>query len=101
MWILTTFYPQLPTAPHELEALVAGVIRSRGEISLAGRPGERLRWESAGQSLWFGDPVPHAGPPRCSLVLTGAGLDGAALHKALDACLATDDEVRKAGGDDP
>lgn len=82
-----------------LEDLVRGVVRSRGHISLAGRPGRRLRWESAGDGLSFGDPVPVDGPPRCDLVLVGSGLDAAALVQRLDACLA--DPQEEPGPDDP
>jgi G3E family GTPase len=70
-----------------LEDVVRGVVRSRGHICLAGRPGQRIRWESAGDGLSFGDPVLFGGPPGCQLLLTGTGLDTGRLTALLDACL--------------
>lgn len=83
-----------------LVPLLSGVVRSRGWISLAGRPGQQVRWESAGDGLRFGDPVGTSGPPRCDLVLTGSGISDQALRAALDDCLADDDDHPRPG-DDP
>lgn len=69
-----------------LEDVVRGVVRSRGHICLAGRPRQRIRWESAGNGLSFGDPVQFHGPPTCELLLTGTGLDAGQLTALLDAC---------------
>lgn len=76
-----------------LPELVRGVVRSRGHVWLADRPRSRVRWESAGGSLSFG----HAGRwkalPACALLITGNGLDSAAVGRLLDSCLASDDEL--------
>lgn len=86
-----------------LDDVVGAVVRSRGQISLslAGRPGRRVRWESAGECLSFGDPVVVDGPARCDLVLTGTGLDAAALCSLLDSCLERPDETGPADEHDP
>lgn len=76
-----------------LPAVIAGVVRSRGHVWLADRQAWRVRWESAGANLSFGDPAPWEGTPGCELVLTGVGLDRAALTARLDACVATDAEL--------
>lgn len=76
-----------------LPSLVEGVVRSRGHLWLADRPGQRVRWESAGGNLSFGDPTPWQEEPGSCLVLTGIGLDGADLTGRLDACLTTEDEL--------
>jgi G3E family GTPase len=76
-----------------LPQVISRVVRSRGHIWLADRPRACVRWESAGGSLGFGDPVRWRGLPGCSLVLTGVGIDARALHDLLDSCLATDDEL--------
>lgn len=76
-----------------LPQVIGGVVRSRGRIWLADRPSACVRWESAGGSLAFGDPVGWQRLPDCSLVLTGVGLDPVALRAVLDGCLATDDEL--------
>lgn len=84
-----------------LERLLTGVVRSRGWISLAGRPGHLVRWESAGDGLWFADPVVTERPPHCDLVLTGAGIDPTALSAALDACLLQEGEAQGRQFGDP
>lgn len=76
-----------------LPALIAGVVRSRGQLWLAGRPDHRVRWESAGSSLALGDPECWQGLPVSELVLTGVGLDETALRRVLQDCLASDEEL--------
>lgn len=76
-----------------LPEIVQGVVRSRGHIWLADRPRSRVRWESAGGSLSFGDPVPWRALPDCTLVLTGIGLEAQRLVARLESCLATDAEL--------
>lgn len=76
-----------------LPQVLDGVVRSRGHIWLVDRPGVCVRWESAGGSLAFGDPVRWGGLPGCAVLLTGVGLDAAALHALLEDCLATDEEL--------
>jgi G3E family GTPase len=76
-----------------LPGIIGGVVRSRGHIWLADRPRACVRWESAGGSLAFGDPVGWGGLPGCSLVLTGVRLEVEQLQDLLDSCLATDDEL--------
>lgn len=76
-----------------LPQIVERIVRSRGHIWLADRPRACVRWESAGGSLAFGDPVRWRGLPGCSLVLTGVGVDAQALHELLSSCLATDEEL--------
>lgn len=76
-----------------LPRLVDGVVRSRGHVWLADRPDHQLRWESAGGSLSLGEPQPWSGPRRCSLVVTGIGLDLGAVRAQLDACLCDDGEL--------
>lgn len=85
-----------------LPALLRGVVRSRGHVWLANRLSSRVRWESAGGSLAFGDPLPWSGRPGSELALTGVGLDAGALRAALDSCIASDDErAAGSGADDP
>lgn len=85
-----------------LPEIVGSVVRSRGYVWLADRPRSCIRWESAGGSLEFGDPVRWDRLPECSLVLTGIGLDAQELDDLLDACLATDDELdREPDWEDP
>lgn len=69
-----------------LPDIVEGTVRSRGYVWLADRPRERLRWESAGGTVALGDPAPWDALPGCELVLTGLGLDPAAVRAGLDAC---------------
>jgi len=76
-----------------LPLLIEGVVRSRGHVWLADRPRQKVRWESAGGSLAFGDPETWDAAPDCALVLTGVGLDEAALRQRLAACLVTGDEL--------
>ena len=76
-----------------LPQVIDRIVRSRGHIWLADRPRACVRWESAGGSLAFGDPIRWRDLPDCSLVLTGVGIDAPALHDLLDSCLATDDEL--------
>lgn len=75
-----------------LPSLLDPVLRSRGWIALAGRDGQRVRWESAGGGLSFGDPVADPRASGCHLVLTGTGVDEAELVSAFDACLAAPGE---------
>lgn len=75
-----------------LPRIIGGVVRSRGHIWLADRPGVSVRWESAGGSLAFGDPIRWDRRPGCSLVLTGVGVDAQELHDLLDSCVSTADE---------
>jgi G3E family GTPase len=85
-----------------LPQVISRIVRSRGHIWLADRPTACVRWESAGASLAFGDPIRWRGLPSCSLVLTGVAVDAQALHDLLDSCLATDDElVGEPGWPDP
>lgn len=85
-----------------LPRIIGGVVRSRGHIWLADRPHASVRWESAGGSLVFGDPLGWDGRPSCSLVLTGVGVDAQALHDLLDSCVSPVDEpVGDPTGPDP
>ncbi|HWH27757.1 MAG TPA: GTP-binding protein [Mycobacteriales bacterium] len=87
---------------HEvLPDVVADVVRSRGHLWLADRPRHCVRWEQAGGTLAFGDPVRWQQLPGCELVLTGIDLDPAALTARLDACLATDEELADPTWPDP
>lgn len=76
-----------------LPQVIGKVVRSRGHIWLADRPRACVRWESAGGTLAFGDPVRWQALPGCALLLTAVDLDAEALHDLLDSCLATDDEL--------
>jgi len=81
-----------------LPSLLGPVLRSRGWITLAGRDGQRVRWESAGGGLSFGDPVADPTATGCHLVLTGTDVAEAELVSSLDACLA---EPGESCEDDP
>ncbi|GAA5179422.1 zinc metallochaperone GTPase ZigA [Rugosimonospora acidiphila] len=96
-----------------------GVVRSKGFLWLASRPEVQALWSQAGPSgacdpvavpvaasgQWPDDPAERAelrgrwhpvfGDRRQELVFIGVGLDTAALHEALSACLLTDEEVRR------
>lgn len=86
-----------PLHPVRLAAgvpsVIAGVVRSRGVLWLADRQDARVRWESAGASLAFGDPAPWRGERASELLLTGVDLDADAVQRTLDACRATDHEL--------
>lgn len=85
-----------------LPEVVHAVVRSRGHIWLADRHRARIRWESAGGTLSFGDPERWQALPGCSLLLTGIGLRTHEVCDLLDSCLATDDELaRQPDGEDP
>lgn len=91
-----------PRLQAALGAIIDGVVRSRGHLWLLDRPRQRIRWESAGASLAFGDPEPWQQLPGCELELTGVGLDAEALRARLDACLVDEDELLIAPSwDDP
>jgi G3E family GTPase len=89
--------PLHPTRLNDaLEAIVNGVVRSRGVVWLANRPTQRVRWESAGCSVSLGalgewSETDHLA--ECTVVATGMGLDPARLQSILDACLLTEAEL--------
>ena len=89
--------PLHPTRLNDaLEAIVNGVVRSRGVVWLANRPTQRVRWESAGYSASLGalgewSETDHLA--ECTVVATGMGLDPARLQAILDACLLTESEL--------
>ncbi|MDH6574437.1 GTP-binding protein [Kitasatospora sp. MAP5-34] len=103
-----------------LAQICTGVIRGRGHLWLANRPGSICRWESAGEHLfiqtagaWLPEQGakewqsasperrtlasllwdPYYGERRCELTFTGIDLDVPALHQLLDSCLLTDAEL--------
>ncbi|ESP87729.1 cobalamin synthesis protein P47K [Candidatus Halobonum tyrrellensis G22] len=78
------------------------VIRAKGFFSLAGRDGSVMGLSQAGPSV-------QAGPigawddddPETRLVFIGRSLDETGMVEELDACLATDAELREGGLADP
>jgi G3E family GTPase len=87
---------------HEaLPDVVGQVVRSRGHLWLADRPRHRVRWEQAGGTLAFGDPLRWRQLPGCELVLTGIDVDADELTARLDACLASDTELARPDWADP
>ncbi|PZG01750.1 cobalamin biosynthesis protein CobW [Micromonospora deserti] len=118
--------PFHPRRLHDvLEDVNAGVIRSRGHLWLASQPETVIAWDFAGGGLGLGslghwlaalpdahwdhasahrrlaaalDWDPYYGDRHQHLVFIGLDLDPTDLHRALAACLLTDDEL--ADGED-
>jgi G3E family GTPase len=114
--------PLHPARLHDaLDDITAGVLRSRGHFWLASRPDLVMTWESASElsigphSGWLDqlpgehwdevdaerqlaaalDWDPYYGDRHHHLSFTGIDLDPVRLHRILDGCLLTDDELSR------
>jgi G3E family GTPase len=65
---------------------VPGLLRSKGFLTLASRPGVLAEWSVAADSISL-DPVALVETPSTEIVLIGIGLDHDGLHRELAACL--------------
>lgn len=106
---------------HALDEITDGVLRSRGHFWLASRPDLVMTWESAGgltigpHSGWLADLPekhwdevdterrlaatldwdPYYGDRHHHLAFIGIDIDPVRIHRVLDGCLLTDDELSR------
>ena len=100
VWTLD-FKSERPFHPHRLRERIAtlsgGASRSRGCFWLPSRPDQVCQWDGAGGMLSIGSFDHWSGQePFTRIVIVGTDDGRESLAEALHACLATDEELRRA-----